>query len=80
MTTMSEIREEIERLTERRAALFHALSERHDAALAAEHAELEARIARLWDEVRALKARVRFGDRESIISRARQEERLERAA
>ena len=77
---MNEIREEIERLTERRAELFHALSEGHDAALAAEHAELEERIARLWDEMRALKARLRFGDRESIITRARQEERLERAA
>ena len=77
---VNEIREEIERLTERRAELFHALSEGHDAALAAEHAELEERIARLWDEMRALKARLRFGDRESIITRARQEERLERAA
>jgi ABC-type phosphate transport system auxiliary subunit len=77
---VNEIREEIERLTERRAELFHALSEGHDAALAAEHAQLEERIARLWDEMRALKARLRFGDRESIITRARQEERLERAA
>ena len=80
MTTIDDIRLEIERLTERRAELFHALSEGHDAALAAEHAELEEQIARLWDEQRALRAQARFGDRDAIIKRARAEERLERAA
>jgi len=80
VTTIDDIRLEIERLTERRAELFHALSEGHDAALAAEHAELEEQIARLWDEQRALRAQARFGDRDAIIKRARAEERLERAA
>jgi hypothetical protein len=80
VTTLDEIRLEIERLTARRAGLFHALSEGHDPALAAEHAELERQIARLWDAQRAARARLRFGDRDQIISRARQEERLERAA
>ncbi len=77
---MSDIREEIERLTRRRAELFHALSEGHDAALAAERTQLEQRIAELWDEHRAARARLRFGDRDNIIRRARTEERLERAA
>ena len=77
---MSDIREEIERLTRRRAELFHALSEGHDAALTAERAQLEERIAELWDEHRAARARLRFGDRDNIIRRARTEERLERAA
>ena len=80
MPTVEDIRLEIERLTERRAELFHALSEGHDPALAAEHAELEARIARLWDEQRAARARLRFGERDEIIKRARAEERLDRAA
>jgi hypothetical protein len=80
VTALNEIRLEIERLTDRRAELFHALSEGHDPALAREHAELEEQIAHLWDEHRAARARLRFGDRDGIIRRARQEERLERAA
>jgi hypothetical protein len=80
VTILEEIRLEIERLTERRAELFHALSEGHDPTLAAEHAQLEDQIARLWDEHRAARARARFGERDEIIRRARAEERLERAA
>jgi hypothetical protein len=41
---------------------------------------IDAQLDRLWDEHRALRARLRFGDRESIVARARVEERLERAA
>jgi hypothetical protein len=80
MRTLDEIRTEIEGLTERRGELFHALSEGHDPALAAEHAKLEEQIARLWEEHRAVRARLRHGEREAIIARARAEERLERAA
>ena len=47
---------------------------------ASEHEALEERIARLWDELRAARARIRFGDPKQIIARARQEERIERAA
>jgi hypothetical protein len=78
--SLDDIRLEIERLTARRAELFHALSEGHDPALTREHAEVEEQIARLWDAHRAARARLRFGDRDGIIRRARQEERLERAA
>ena len=56
------------------------LSEGHDPALAAEHAKLEEEIAHLWEEHRATHARLRHGEREAIIARARAEERLERAA
>ncbi len=80
MRNPEDIRQEIEQLTERRAELFHALSESHDATLAAEHQRLEQEIARLWDEHRAARARLRFGERDVIIQRARAEERLERAA
>lgn len=80
MRTLDSIRNEIERLTERRGEILHALGERHDAALAAERAQIEEQIARLWEEYRIERARLRFGEREAIIARARHEERLERAA
>ena len=80
MRTVEEIRIEIEELTAKRAELFHQLSGAHDAVLAAEHKALEERIADLWDEHRAARAQLRWGDRERIIKRARAEERLERAA
>jgi hypothetical protein len=80
MKTLDDIRLEIEGATERRAELLHVLAEGHDDNVAAEHAELEAEIARLWDEYREAKVRGRFGDRDAIIKRARLEERLERAA
>ena len=79
-TTLDDIRLEIERATERRRELLHVLAEGHDDNVAAEHAELEEQIARLWDEYREAKVRGRFGDRDAIIKRARLEERLERAA
>jgi hypothetical protein len=80
MTTLEQIHAEIESATERRSELWHLLSQGHDQALADELHALEDRIARLWDEHRALKARARFGDRDEIIKRARHEERLARAA
>jgi ABC-type phosphate transport system auxiliary subunit len=80
MSTLAEIHAEIERLSEKRADLWHTLSQGHDPQVAAELKELEARLGRLWDEHRALKAQVRFGDRDEIIRRARHEERLARAA
>ena len=80
MNTLDQIHAEIDRATERRAELWHLLSQGHDPALATELHELEERIAALWDEHRALKAQARFGDRDEIIKRARHEERLARAA
>jgi hypothetical protein len=80
MKTLIEIKAEIERATERRAELWHTLSQGHDSAAVAEVKELEERIQRLWDEERMLRAQVRFGDRDEIIKRARHEERLARAA
>ena len=80
MNTLDQIHAEIDRATERRAELWHLLSQGHDPALASELHELENRIAALWDEQRALKAQARFGDRDEIIRRARHEERLARAA
>ena len=80
MRTLDEIRIEIERATERRAELLHVLAEGHDVVVAAEHAEVEEQIARLWDEHRAAKVQSRFGHPDVIINPARLAERLERAA
>jgi hypothetical protein len=80
MRNIDEIRNELDRATERRSELFHLLSTGHDAELSAELHELEERISSLWDEHRTLRAQQRFGDREEIIKRARHEERLARAA
>jgi hypothetical protein len=80
MRTLDAIHEEIERLSEERTELWHRLSDQHDPDVRAEIHAIDARLDRLWDEHRAVRARLRFGDRESIVARARVEERLERAA
>jgi hypothetical protein len=80
MRTLNEIREEIDELSERRVGVMRALSEGYDETLAEEHKHLEELIAQLWEEQRTVRARLRFGDRDLIIQRARQEERLSRAA
>jgi ABC-type phosphate transport system auxiliary subunit len=79
-TALSEIHERIERASEQRAEIWHRLSEGHDPELRAELNRLNRELDRLWDEHRALRARLRFGDRDAIVARARVEERLERAA
>src|ERR1700758_2897283 len=76
MRTLDEIHEEIERLSEERTELWHRLSDQHDAEVRAEIHAIDAQLDRLWDEHRAVRARLRFGDRESIVARARVEERL----
>jgi hypothetical protein len=80
MNTLREIHEEIEVKSEERAELWHRLSAEYDAQTVAEIRRIDAELDRLWDEHRALRARMRFGDRSSIVARARVEERLERAA
>ena len=80
MRTLNEIRDEIDRLSARRSDVMRALSQGFDTTLKSEHLELEEQIARLWDEQRQARALLRFGDRDVIIQRARQEERLSRAA
>jgi hypothetical protein len=80
MRTLDEIRVDIERATERRAELWHVLSEAHDPEAAAELEALNDQLDELWDEQRQTRATLRFGDRDKIIQRARAEERLNRAA
>jgi hypothetical protein len=78
--TFEEIRNEIQALSDHRAGLWHRLSSGRDPDVAAELRELDDRLEALWDEQRALRARLRWGTREKIVARARMEERLERAA
>jgi ABC-type phosphate transport system auxiliary subunit len=80
MRTLSEIRTEIDRLSDRRVEVMRSLSQEFTADLKAEHLELEDRIAELWEEQRNARAMLRHGDRDLIIQRARQDERLSRAA
>src|SRR5437868_13720072 len=64
MRALDEIHEEIERLSEERTELWHRLSDQHDPEVRAEIHEIDAQLDRLWDEHRAVRARLRFGDRE----------------
>jgi len=80
MRTLNDIKQESDALAERRIEVMRALSESYDETLAAEHQELEEQIAHLWEEQRNARALLRFGDRDVIIQKARQEERLSRAA
>ena len=79
-TTIANIHSEIDRLTERRLELWHALSDGRDPDLVDELKRIESNLDALWAQHRAERARVRFGEREAIVKRARAEERLERAA
>ncbi|HEX4519705.1 MAG TPA: hypothetical protein VH063_09015 [Gaiellaceae bacterium] len=80
MRTLTDIKQDIDSLSDRRANVLQKLSQGHNPELTAEHKDLDAKIAELWDEQRALRATIRFGDRDLIIQRARHEERLSRAA
>ena len=80
ITALADIHTEIERLSEERAELWHRLSAQFDPEIKEEIRRLDTELATLWDEHRALRARMRFGDRDKIVARARVEERLERAA
>jgi DNA-binding transcriptional regulator GbsR (MarR family) len=78
--TPDQIHDEIERISEERQELWQQLSGGLDSAVQDEIKELDARLAELWQTLRMEKARLRFGEREDIVRRARAEERLERAA
>ena len=80
MRTVADIHAEIEGLSEHRTALWNVLSQGRNEAVREEIKAIDDRLVRLWDEHRAERARIRFGEREDIVRRARAEERLERAA
>ena len=78
--TPNQIHLEIELLSEERQVLWHRLSQGLDATVKDEIKDLDARLQELWPTLRMEKARLRFGEREEIVRKARAEERLERAA
>ncbi|HET9437465.1 MAG TPA: hypothetical protein VFO64_04635 [Gaiellaceae bacterium] len=78
--TPNQIHTEIERLSEERQELWQKLSEGLDTSVQSQIKELDERLQTLWQSLRIEKARLRFGEREEIVRRARAEERLERAA
>ena len=78
--TPDQIHDEIERIYEERQELWHQLSDGLDPAAREEIKALDTHLEWLWQTLRMEKARLRFGEREDIVRRARAEERLERAA
>ena len=80
MRSLEEIHTEIETLARRERSepslLSHRLSDQHDPEVRAEIHAIDAKLDRLWDEHRAVRARLRFGDRDSIVAHARVEEQL----
>lgn len=78
--TPNDIHTEIERISEERQELWQRLSEGLDTSVQSQLKELDERLQALWQSLRIEKARLRFGEREEIVRRARAEERLERAA
>jgi len=80
MRTIADIHAEIERLSEQRTELWKLLSWGRTEVVVKEIKEIDERLHGLWDEHRAERARIRFGERDEIVRRARAEERLERAA
>jgi hypothetical protein len=80
MRTIPEIHAEIERLSEVRGELWQNLSRGRQQAIVDEIKHIDEQLVTLWDEHRAERARIRFGERDDIVRRARQEERMERAA
>jgi hypothetical protein len=78
--TPDQIHTQIEQLSEDRQVLWLQLSEGLDTSVKGQIKELDERLQALWQSLRIEKARLRFGEREEIVRRARAEERLERAA
>jgi len=77
MRTVNEIRDELRRLTSRRAELWQHLG-RKPQARGAKVTRLTARIDDLWAELRSAQARERSGPTELIVRRAGRDKRVER--
>ena len=76
----NQIHAEIESLSAERQELWQMLSQGLDPSVKDEIKNIDDRLQELWHTLRLEKARLRFGEREEIVRRARAEERLERAA
>jgi hypothetical protein len=76
----NQIHAEIEQLSAERQVLWQRLSEGLDPSVKDDIKSMDDRLQALWHSLRLEKARLRFGERDEIVRRARAEERLERAA
>ena len=76
----NQIHAEIDRLSAERQILWQKLSGGLDSDVQSEIKSIDDRLQELWHSLRLEKARLRFGERDEIVRRARAEERLERAA
>jgi DNA-binding transcriptional regulator GbsR (MarR family) len=76
----NQIQAEIENLSAERQELWQTLSQGLDPRIKDEIKSIDDRLQELWHALRLEKARLRFGERDEIVRRARAEERLERAA
>jgi hypothetical protein len=76
----NQIHAEIEQLSAERQVLWQQLSAGLDPNVKSEIKKIDDRLQELWHSLRLEKARLRFGERDEIVRRARAEERLERAA
>ena len=74
------IHAEIDEVSECRAELWHRLSDGRNPEVVEQIKALNEKLGSLWNEHRAIRARIRFGEPEQIVKRARAEERLDRAA
>ena len=74
------IKAEIGEVSERRTELWHRLSDGRDPDVVGQIKALDEKLGSLWNEHRAIRARIRFGEPDQIVKRARAEERLDRAA
>jgi hypothetical protein len=80
MNIIATIQAEIDEVSGRRAELWQRLSQGRNPEVMEQIKALDEKLDSLWNEQRAIRARIRFGEREEIVRRARAEERLERAA
>ena len=78
--TLNQLHDAIEQLSEERQELWQRLSDGLDPEAREELRAIDERLEQLWQELRTEKARLRFGERDEIVRRARAEERLDRAA
>jgi len=76
-----DIHSQIDELSERRGILWRSLADiGRDPQTMDEIKQIDEQLQALWDAHRAERARIRFGERDEIVRRARAEDRLDRAA
>ena len=76
MNIIATIHDEIDQVSDRRAESGTGFRRAVIPSSSLRSRQLDAKLDALWDAHRAMRARIRFGEREQIVKRARAEERL----